>query len=361
MDAVAAAARASKATLYRRWTSKAALVIDALKSQKEPQTAPDTGTLRGDLLGMFCGMGGLTDHRQTTILASVITAIARDQDFAEAFRRDFIGPKAALSHLVFDRARDRGEVRDDVDLDLVVAALPGHRPAPPVPARRDPRRRRHRARRRPDHPARRRRRAAPDHSPHDRPPREGPPMTDLTKTEATLPPDEGDGGGGQHLGWALVLISVAQLMVVLDGTIANIAIPYIASDLEFDPANISWIVTGYALAFGGLLLLGGRLGDLYGRRRMFMIGLVVFAVASRPRRPRAPTRRCCSPPARLQGARRRAGRPRRARADHHDVPGRPGAQPRLRRVRRHVRCRRGRRPHPRRLAHRPRPRDSAGA
>jgi EmrB/QacA subfamily drug resistance transporter len=108
-------------------------------------------------------------------------------------------------------------------------------------------------------------------------------MTDVTRTEAVRPPDDsesGAGNGGQHLGWALVLISVAQLMVVLDGTIANIAIPYIASDLAFDPANISWIVTGYALAFGGLLLLGGRLGDLYGRRRMFMSGLVVFAVAS---------------------------------------------------------------------------------
>ncbi|GAA0977383.1 putative HTH-type transcriptional regulator [Nocardioides aquaticus] len=125
MDAVASTARASKATLYRRWTSKAVLVIDALKSQKEPQTAPDTGTLRGDLLGMFCGMGGLTDQRQTTILASVITAIGRDQDFAEAFRRDFIGPKAELSLKVFTRARDRGEIRDDVDLDIVTAALPG--------------------------------------------------------------------------------------------------------------------------------------------------------------------------------------------------------------------------------------------
>lgn len=102
-------------------------------------------------------------------------------------------------------------------------------------------------------------------------------MTDTTETTAPRPTAE---GGGKHLGWALVLISVAQLMVVLDGTIANIAIPYITSDLDIDPSNTSWIVTGYALAFGGLLLLGGRLGDLYGRRRLFMSGLVVFAVAS---------------------------------------------------------------------------------
>jgi EmrB/QacA subfamily drug resistance transporter len=81
-------------------------------------------------------------------------------------------------------------------------------------------------------------------------------------------------------GLALVLILTAQLMVVLDGTIANIALPYIGADLGISQANLTWIVTGYALAFGGLLLLGGRLGDLYGRRRLFMTGLTVFAVAS---------------------------------------------------------------------------------
>ncbi|WP_067438776.1 MFS transporter [Nocardioides jensenii] len=84
----------------------------------------------------------------------------------------------------------------------------------------------------------------------------------------------------KRLAWALVLISLAQLMVVLDSTIANIALPFIGEDLHINEANLTWIVTGYALAFGGLLLLGGRLGDLYGRRRIFMIGVVVFAIAS---------------------------------------------------------------------------------
>ncbi len=83
-----------------------------------------------------------------------------------------------------------------------------------------------------------------------------------------------------NLIWALVLISIAQLMVVLDATIANIALPYIQVDLDISQANLAWIVTGYALAFGSLLLLGGRLGDLYGRRKVFMIGLAIFAVAS---------------------------------------------------------------------------------
>ncbi|HJQ07752.1 MAG TPA: MFS transporter [Nocardioides sp.] len=83
-----------------------------------------------------------------------------------------------------------------------------------------------------------------------------------------------------HGGLALVLILTAQLMVVLDGTIANIALPYIGTDLNITEGNLTWIVTGYALAFGGLLLLGGRLGDLYGRRRLFMSGLATFAIAS---------------------------------------------------------------------------------
>ncbi len=99
-------------------------------------------------------------------------------------------------------------------------------------------------------------------------------MAELTQTEARAP------GKHTRLGWALVLISIAQLMVVLDATIANIALPYIGADLDISQANLSWIVTGYALAFGGLLLLGGRLGDLYGRRRIFMTGLTIFAVAS---------------------------------------------------------------------------------
>lgn len=99
-------------------------------------------------------------------------------------------------------------------------------------------------------------------------------MTDTTTPEAQ------SSGRELHLGWALLLISVAQLMVVLDASIANIALPFIGNDLNIDDANLTWIVTGYALAFGGLLLLGGRLGDLYGRRRVFMIGLAVFAIAS---------------------------------------------------------------------------------
>lgn len=104
----------------------------------------------------------------------------------------------------------------------------------------------------------------------------------MTDTTSTTPPPEAVSTPQRELNltWALVLISIAQLMVVLDATIANIALPYIQQDLAISDANLSWIVTGYALAFGSLLLLGGRLADLYGRRRIFMVGLVIFAVAS---------------------------------------------------------------------------------
>ena len=148
-------------------------------------------------------------------------------------------------------------------------------------------------------------------------------------------------------------------MVVLDATIANIALPFIGKDLDISRRTCTWIVTGYSLAFGGLLLLGGRLGDLYGRRRIFMVGLVDLRrrlAARRPRPERGAAARRPGPP----GPRRRARLARRAGADHHDLPGRPAAQPRVRGVRRDVRRRRGRRPDPRRLADRPRARRCFG-
>jgi len=78
----------------------------------------------------------------------------------------------------------------------------------------------------------------------------------------------------------LAVIAVAQLMVVLDLTIANIALPHAQADLGFDDSLRSWVVTAYALAFGGLLLLGGRLGDVVGRKWTFVGGLAGFAAAS---------------------------------------------------------------------------------
>jgi EmrB/QacA subfamily drug resistance transporter len=84
----------------------------------------------------------------------------------------------------------------------------------------------------------------------------------------------------RHLGLALAVISVAQLMVVLDATIVNVALPSIQRGLHFSATGLEWVINAYALAFGGLLLLGGRTGDLFGRRRMFIAGLIVFAGSS---------------------------------------------------------------------------------
>ncbi|WP_375389933.1 MFS transporter [uncultured Amnibacterium sp.] len=80
--------------------------------------------------------------------------------------------------------------------------------------------------------------------------------------------------------WTLAVVALAQLMVVLDATVVNIALPSAQADLGFSDADRQWVVTAYSLAFGSLLLLGGRLGDLVGRKRMFLIGLVGFALAS---------------------------------------------------------------------------------
>ncbi|MDA8317345.1 MAG: MFS transporter [Actinomycetota bacterium] len=83
-----------------------------------------------------------------------------------------------------------------------------------------------------------------------------------------------------HHRLALVVIATAQLMVMLDLTIVNIALPSMQRELHFSATNLTWVVDAYVLVFGGLLLLGGRLGDLFGRRRMFAIGIAAFAGAS---------------------------------------------------------------------------------
>jgi len=88
------------------------------------------------------------------------------------------------------------------------------------------------------------------------------------------------GMSGQRLGLGLVVIASAQLMLTLDATIVNVALPTIHRSLHFSTADLEWLVTTYALTFGGLLIFGGRTGDLFGKRRMFMAGIAVFAVAS---------------------------------------------------------------------------------
>src|ERR687888_1724142 len=78
----------------------------------------------------------------------------------------------------------------------------------------------------------------------------------------------------------LALIVAAQFMVILDVAIVNVALPSIKSDLHFSEANLQWVISAYAIMFGGALLLGGRLADLLGRRRLFVAGLALFAGSS---------------------------------------------------------------------------------
>src|SRR5437868_9978298 len=79
---------------------------------------------------------------------------------------------------------------------------------------------------------------------------------------------------------ALVVLCAGMLMIVLDATIVNVALPSIRTDLGFSQSTLAWVVNAYLIAFGGVLLLAGRLGDLVGRRRIFLVGIAVFTAAS---------------------------------------------------------------------------------
>src|SRR5213592_4812319 len=78
----------------------------------------------------------------------------------------------------------------------------------------------------------------------------------------------------------LVVLCVGTLMIVLDATVVNVALPSIQRDLGFSQSSLAWVVNAYLISFGGLLLLAGRLGDILGRKLVFMVGLIVFTAAS---------------------------------------------------------------------------------
>src|SRR5215212_8320113 len=79
---------------------------------------------------------------------------------------------------------------------------------------------------------------------------------------------------------ALIVLCMGSLMIVLDSTIVNVALPSIRTDLGFSETSLAWVVNAYLLTFGGFLLLGGRLGDLFGHRRLFLAGITLFTIAS---------------------------------------------------------------------------------
>src|ERR1700686_565761 len=105
-------------------------------------------------------------------------------------------------------------------------------------------------------------------------------MPAQTMTSDRAEPVAGSDGDQRRRWWILAVLGIAQLMVVLDATVVNIALPSAQKALHFSNDNRQWIITAYALAFGSLLLLGGRLGDLFGRKWTFIGGLVGFSIAS---------------------------------------------------------------------------------
>ncbi len=102
----------------------------------------------------------------------------------------------------------------------------------------------------------------------------------MSTTEEHLPVIVDDPGHAPSPWWALVVVCFAQFMVVLDATITNVALPTIQADLKISDADLQWVINSYTLAFGGLLLLGGRASDLIGRRKVFVVGTLLFAAAS---------------------------------------------------------------------------------
>ena len=104
----------------------------------------------------------------------------------------------------------------------------------------------------------------------------GPPASAAARPPTAAPPAD----ASPPRRGALLVIATATLLVVLDSTIVNVALPTVRARLGFSPAGLEWVVTAYSLAFGGLLLLGGRSGDLFGRRRMLVAGLTLFSLAS---------------------------------------------------------------------------------
>src|ERR1700728_4423204 len=96
----------------------------------------------------------------------------------------------------------------------------------------------------------------------------------------TVPQAASPAVAGRKLGLALLVIATAQLMLVLDDTIVNIALPSMQRSLHLPVSSLNWVISFYALTFGGLLLAGGRAGDLFGRVRVFRAGLIVFTLAS---------------------------------------------------------------------------------
>jgi AcrR family transcriptional regulator len=124
IDAVAARAKASKMTIYRRWSGKAELVVDALSSLEKPGEVPDTGSLRGDLEALASRTGNPDVRFDAKLVLGVVSALARNPELRQVIREQFIGAGGLRLRRVFERAVARGEIPQDRSLDLLVSIFP---------------------------------------------------------------------------------------------------------------------------------------------------------------------------------------------------------------------------------------------
>jgi len=124
IDAVAARAKASKMTIYRRWSGKAELVVDALSSLREPGEVPDTGSLRGDLEALASRTESPDVRFDAKLVLGVVSALARNPELRQVIREQFIGRGDVRIRQVFERAIARGEIPGDRNLDLLVSVFP---------------------------------------------------------------------------------------------------------------------------------------------------------------------------------------------------------------------------------------------
>lgn len=123
IDMVATRAKAGKATVYRRWASKAELVIDAVACMKKedlsPEALPDTGTLRGDLVAMIKPHNIQDAEKKLRVMAGLMSLLASNPELADTAREAIVEPRAAVNRMFLQRAIDRGEIAADVDIDMI--------------------------------------------------------------------------------------------------------------------------------------------------------------------------------------------------------------------------------------------------
>ncbi len=128
VDMVAARARAGKATLYRRWTSKSELVLDAVSCMKDrgtdPAALPDTGTLRGDLIAMIKPHSIEDGEKKTRVMAGIVSLLAKEPELAQAAHAAITEPRARVNRLFLQRAVDRGEIAPVGDIDTLALVMP---------------------------------------------------------------------------------------------------------------------------------------------------------------------------------------------------------------------------------------------